>query len=127
MANYRSVGFDQVTITGGFWKRRQAINRSVTADAVYRRFQETKRFAALACTWREGMPDKPHFFWDSDVAKWIEGAAYLLESGRDETLERRCDEAIADILANQDETGYFNSYFLTVEPDARFTDRNKHE
>ena len=127
MANYNSVGFEHVRITGGFWKKRQEINRDVTADAVYRRFQDTGRFAALACAWREGMPDRPHYFWDSDVAKWIEGAAYILEAGRDEELERRCDEAIADITAHQDETGYFNSYFLSVAPDARFTDREKHE
>lgn len=127
MANYNSVGFEYVRITGGFWKKRQEINRDVTADAVYRRFQDTGRFAALACAWREGMPDRPHYFWDSDVAKWIEGAAYILEAGRDEELERRCDEAIADITAHQDETGYFNSYFLSVAPDARFTDREKHE
>ena len=27
----------------------------------------------------KGMPNKPHVFWDSDVAKWMEAAAFLLE------------------------------------------------
>ena len=71
MKSYDSVPFYDVQIDGGFWQARQRVNREVTLPAVLRRFTDTGRFAALRCDWREGMPQKPHIFYDSDVAKWI--------------------------------------------------------
>lgn len=71
------VSFMNSNITGGFWKQRQDLFRAVTVDALYDRFKETGRFEAMKMNWREGMPYKPHIFWESDVTKWIEGAAYF--------------------------------------------------
>ena len=126
MSKYTFVSFDKVRITGGFWKRRQNINRNVTAKAVYDRFSETHHFDALSCR-RDGADFEPHIFWDSDVAKWIEGAAYMLAEERDEELEKLCDGMIEEIISNQSEDGYFNSYYLAVEPENRFTRRENHE
>ena len=67
-----------VRLTGGFWKQKEDLNRDVTINSVYEQFCETGRINAFKCDWVEGMPQKPHIFWDSDVAKWIEGAAYIL-------------------------------------------------
>ena len=64
-----------VTITGGYWKKKMDLNRKVTMNAVYDRFHESGRIDAFRCDWKEGMPNRPHIFWDSDVAKWMEGAA----------------------------------------------------
>ena len=116
-----------VDITGGFWQEKQKLFREVTVDAVYDRFEETGRFEALNCAWKEGMPNRPHIFWDSDVAKWIEGAAYLLLKQRDEELEARVDELIDRMEKHQWEDGYLNSYFTTVEPEERFQRRTDHE
>ncbi len=127
MKHYERVPFDQVHITGGFWHERQRINREATVKAVYNRFSDTHRFSALACSWHEGMPNRPHIFWDSDVAKWMEGVAYILKEQRDEQLEKLMDHAIADIVRNQDEQGYFNSHFLVTRQDERFKIRNAHE
>ncbi|MBO6159095.1 MAG: glycoside hydrolase family 127 protein, partial [Firmicutes bacterium] len=92
--------------------------------------------------------DRPrigHIFWDSDIAKWIEGTAYLLEIAKewknsaDHTeveiqklglLEQICDETIDTICKNADENGYFNSHFQVTEAlheANRFTDRSQHE
>ena len=76
--NLMSINFKNVNITGGFWKDIQDLNKNVTVNAVYDRFKETGRFDALSCTWKEGMENKPHIFWDSDVAKWAEGAANII-------------------------------------------------
>lgn len=116
-----------VDITGGFWQEKQKLFREVTVDAVYDRFEETGRFEALNCAWKEGMPNRPHIFWDSDVAKWIEGAAYFLLKQRDEELEARVDELIDRMEKHQWEDGYLNSYFTTVEPEERFQRRTDHE
>ncbi len=125
MAN--NVGFEHVDITGGFWERIQTRNREVTIPNVYDRFAETGRIRAMKHDWKPGMPDKPHIFWDSDVAKWMEGAAYSLAKHPDTALEAQVEAIIDLIEAGQDPCGYFNSYFQTVEPDKRFTIRGDHE
>ncbi len=123
----KNIDFSDVNITGGFWKKRQEVNREVTAHAVYERFRETHRFAALACTWKEGEPDMPHIFWDSDVAKWIEGAAYILKDGENQALTDIIEDAVDKILKNSDENGYFNSHFLVTRQNEHFTHRGQHE
>ena len=125
MRDFTSVSFDKVRITGGFWKTRQEVNRTETSRAVYDRFSETHRFDALSC--RKDAGFEPHIFWDSDVAKWIEGASYMISEKRDDALEEICERAIGDILRSQSDDGYFNSYFLVAEPENRFTRRFDHE
>ena len=74
---YKNIDFSKTVITGGFWKKKQDMLRKTTVWAVYDRFKDTGRFDATKCDWKEGDPCKPHIFWDSDIAKWMEGAAYL--------------------------------------------------
>ena len=95
--------------------------------SVYERFKDTGRFGALDFNWKEGMPNKPHIFWDSDIAKWIEAAAYILMEAPDPALEKLVDECVDKIEAHQRPDGYFNIYFDTVEPEARFTRYTDHE
>jgi len=121
------ITHEQVRITGGFWKQKQDMNREVTVPAVYDRFFETGRFSAFKLSWKEGDPNMPHFFWDSDVAKWIESAAYLLEKEKNEHLEQIIDEVVEDIAKGRTEDGYFNSYFLTFTEKTRFSVRDCHE
>ena len=123
----KSVDFANTKITGGFWKQKQDLVRKVTVHAVYDRFVDTGRFEAFKFNWKEGMPFKPHIFWDSDVAKWLEGAAYLTELKRDPELEKIVDETVDLIEKNQGEDGYFNVYFTVSEPEKRFTLRSHHE
>ena len=127
MNSLKSVSLSGVDITGGFWKKRAEINRKTTIYRVYERFAQTGRFDALTLSWRAGMENKPHIFWDSDIAKWMEGAAYIIEKDGDERLEKLCDDTIDTIVKGQAPDGYFNSYFQTCEPDARFTRRVDHE
>ena len=123
----KNLEFDNTKIKDGFWGFYSTINRNVTIKAVYDRFKETGRFDALKCNWREGMPNKPHIFWDSDVVKWMEGVAYLIQEDPMPELESLVDEMIDIIAKNQREDGYFNSYYLSVEPSKIFTDRTCHE
>ena len=120
--------FDQVTLLGGFLKNRQDTNRRTTIHAVYDRFLETGRFGSLECKWTPGSEYPcPHVFYDSDVAKWMEGAAYLIAKEPDPELERKIEAAIDAIEANQLPDGYFNSYYLTHPQEQRFSARNNHE
>ena len=128
MKSYDSVPFYDVQIDGGFWQARQRVNREVTLPAVLRRFTDTGRFAALRCDWREGMPQKPHIFYDSDVAKWIESAACAREAGPlPEGVEEAVEAAIDELERHQGVDGYINSYFTGVEPAMRWRRRWAHE
>ncbi len=126
-AKIRPIPFYKTEITDGFWKERQRVNREVTLYSVRDRFKETGRFDAFKCDWREGEPNKPHFFWDSDIAKWIEGVANVCRRDPDPELIRECDDVIDQVVKNQGEDGYFNIYFTVVDPERRFVDRDKHE
>lgn len=119
--------FNEIVLTGGFWKAVAEKNRKITLYSVYDRFAETGRFEALKCNWKEGQPNRPHIFWDSDVAKWIEGVAYVIAKEPDPILESRVEAMIDDYAANQWEDGYINSYYTAIEPQNRFTVRNNHE
>ena len=123
----KNICFEHIKINDGFWKVKQDMVKNSTLYAVYNRFMYTHRFDALSCTWKEGEPDMPHIFWDSDVAKWIEGASYLLMEQRDEKIEKIIDDVVDKIVTNSDENGYFNSHFLVTEKDKRFKIRDNHE
>ena len=123
----QNIEFSDIEITGGYWKTRQEINSEVTLKSVYERFKETHRFDALKCDWKDGEPDMPHIFWDSDVAKWIEGAAYILNSKDDDEAAEIIENAIDCIIENSDENGYFNSHYLVTEQGERFRHRDCHE
>lgn len=116
-----------INIEGGFWGKWQDTVATSTSNAIYDRFYETGRINAMKLEWKEGMDFKPHEFWDSDIAKWMEGTAYLLYYHKDEELENKLNEIIGYIEKGQTEDGYFNSAFLTLYPDKRFTDRTAHE
>jgi len=127
MTSCRGVSFVHVDITSGFWQHRQALNRTATIHTVMQRFADTGRFAALNCNWREGEPNKPHIFWDSDVAKWMESVGYLIQKSPMPELEAFVEKLIDSIEAQQGPDGYFNSYFTTMEPCKRWTERAWHE
>ena len=121
----KKISYKNTVITDGFWKIKQDMIKDVTLESVYNRFKETHRFDALDCSWKEGDPDCPHVFWDSDIAKWLEGLAYILAHSENEKLEKIADESIEKIEKNRDENGYYNSHFLVTGE--KFTIRNEHE
>ena len=118
------IDYDRVALTDGFWKEVRSRNAAVSLKNVYRRFAETGRFSAVACVRRE---DPPHIFYDSDVAKWLEAAAYLQKDYPDAEIRAIIDETVDTIARSQLACGYFNSYYQVYKPDKIFTERTEHE
>ena len=123
---------------GGFWERYVRLVREVVLpyqeDALNDRIEGAEKshcienFRMAAEKLRTGKCEGEFYgmvFQDSDVAKWLEGAAYSLARHKDAALERRCDEMIDLIGQAQHEDGYLNTYFTVKEPDRRWT--NLHE
>ena len=123
----KNIPLKSTNITGGFWADRQKLNREVTIYSVYDRFKETGRFDSFRVDWKEGDPNRPHIFWDSDIAKWLESAAYIIAKTPDSTLENIVDEVVDLIDKNRWDDGYFNICYTLFEPDDRFTARYNHE
>ena len=61
-------------------------------------------------------------FQDSDVAKWLEAAAYSLWVSPDPELEKRVDEVIDIVVKAQQADGYLDTYFTIKEPEHRWMD-----
>jgi len=121
------IGYRDIAVTGGFWGELQRRNRERTMPAVEARFRETGRFDAFrfGTAWPEGW--QPHIYWDSDVAKWMEAAAYILQKAPDPRLEQSVEELIDLIGKNQGADGYFNIHFTVVAPEMRWQNRDWHE
>ena len=126
----KTHSYSEVLLTSGYLFDKQELNRKITIDAVYDRFFETGRISAFDFSYdptAEGSV-KPHYFWDSDVAKWIEGGAYILKHHPVMTeLEEKIDRVISKIKEHQENNGYFNIYFTVCEPESRFSKRHAHE
>lgn len=113
-------------LLGGLLYNKQQLNERVAIDAVYKRLQESGRLTALKCRW-DPKSLTPHPSWDSDVAKWLEGACEILKRKDDADLRVRVEEIVDDFIANQREDGYFCSYYLVAQPEGTFTYRPAHE
>jgi hypothetical protein len=103
------VPHTQVRLTDSFWAPRIQRNRDVTIPHVRKMLAETGRLDALDLNWRLGMPNRPHHFWDSDNAKWIEAASL---SRRPIPIPRWRPISTPSLpMPGADPSGYVNSYF----------------
>lgn len=128
MKRWRPLSLDEVRLEDRFWTPIRERNRRITLPIQYQQCLDTGRLAAWKLDWKPGDPNKPHIFWDSDVGKWIEAAAYTLHDRRDAELEARIDEVVEWMSKAQHPDGYLNTYFTVVEPGKRWTNlRDNHE
>lgn len=128
MKKGKFIGFEQVDLTDGFWHDRYELNKTVSMENVRRRFEESGRFDALRFNFLKN-GRRPHVFFDSDVAKWMEAVAYL--SVKDPAAMREhlalCEELIGCMEAAQRPDGYLNSTHQQLMPENIFRNRNNHE
>ena len=122
------VPFHRVSVDDLFWSPRIETNRMVTVPLGYEQCRNTGRLDAWKLDWKDGDPCRPHIFWDSDVAKWMEASACSLYFHQDQKLKENLNNVIDLMEKAQQPDGYLNSYFASVEPDNRWTNlRDRHE
>jgi uncharacterized protein len=138
---FRPPSVSQVDV-GGFWGGRIDAVAGRTADILYER-------CVAAGMLEQIDPDRPspgvripfhvsdgftartvttQMFWDSDIGKTIETAAYSLYRRVNPGLEAKID-AIVDMYARlQQEDGYLSSWYQRIQPGLRWTNlRDCHE
>lgn len=128
---FQAVTFDPKA----FWGKKRAQISSVALLYQLDVLKSTGRYDAFRLKWHPIYHDEPeiwpvpkHLFWDSDVAKWIEGACYFLHEQENSAVRAAVDELVDMIAAAQQPDGYLNIHFTIVQPDKRFSNlRDLHE
>ncbi|MBQ3810037.1 MAG: glycoside hydrolase family 127 protein [Kiritimatiellae bacterium] len=96
-------------------------NRTATIPACLKHFEKEHCIDALKLKWKKGDKWYPHIFWDSDVAKVVEGMARELARRPDPALAKELDRVAKLIVSAQQPDGYLNTHFTLVEPEKRWT------
>lgn len=97
-------------------------------------FKITGRYNCFELKWHPTYDDHSmwpvpkHLFWDSDLAKWIEGACYFLETHYDVEIDAAIQYIVKTIRSAQQEDGYLNLHYSLVDPKGRWSNlRDMHE
>ena len=125
----REITLNKVKITDAFWLPRQRLMTDVTIPYMEKILLDAvpgaeKSHAMSNFRMAAGEEEGEFYgmvFQDSDMAKWLEAAAYSLALKPDEALESRVDEVVALIGRCQQPDGYLNTYFTVKEPQNRWT------
>ena len=116
----------KVKINNGFWKKRKDLNINSSFFEILNSFEKSGRIRAL--TNESTASEKPHIFWESDLAKLMEGAFFSMQQEKNKNLKNKCDNIIKKIINNQEDNGYLNFFFKFHEPENKFTNlRDRHE
>ena len=74
----------KVKINNGFWKKRKDLNINSSFFEILNSFEKSGRIRALT---NENTPaEKPHIFWESDLAKLMEGAFFSMQQEKNKKL-----------------------------------------
>ena len=126
--HFTPLPFTQVKVEDDFWAPRIAVNRERSLPAVYHQLKAGGRIDAFRLDWTPGTEPAPHIFWDSDVAKWVEGLSCDLALHPDPERAQLLGEVTSLIASAQQPDGYLNVHFTVVEPKGRWSNlRDAHE
>ncbi|HVP48125.1 MAG TPA: beta-L-arabinofuranosidase domain-containing protein [Bryobacteraceae bacterium] len=118
-----SVPIRAVRLEDGFWAARMRINveRSIPSMLVeLEQHGVMDNFRRL--TGRKNAPRLGPVYTDSDIYKWMEAVAFVLQSGDRPELRATFDRLTDEILAAQEPAGYLNTYYVDERKDKRFTE-----
>ena len=122
-ARWRTLPAGAVTIEGGIWAKRQAVNRASALPHGFRMLEQAGNFENLKLAARDATEGyRGPVFMDSDVYKWIEAASLELARQPSAELEALIEQAIDAIEPAQKADGYLNSYYTVAEPGRRWID-----
>jgi len=122
-ARLRTLPLDAVSLAGGFWASRQAVNAQRSLSHGYRMLEEAGNLNNLRLAAGQGQGEyRGPVFQDSDVYKWLEAVGYQSALGLSAELQASADTTIELVRSAQAADGYLDSYYQVVAPDSRWTD-----
>ena len=128
MDGSKNIKVGDFKVTDRFWGRYQSLVRDVVIPYQYEILNDNvpgveKSHAIENFKIAAGDTEGEFYgmvFQDSDVAKWIEAAAYSLIATPDKKNEKTVDDVIDIIDRAALKDGYLNTYFTVKEPEHRW-------
>jgi hypothetical protein len=125
-AKLHSVPISAVKMGEGFWATRMRTNVERSIPTMLQLLEEhgiVDNFRRL--TGRTKAARRGPLYTDSDIYKWIEAAAFVLQSGDRPDLRATVDNLTAEILAAQEPSGYLNTYYVDERQPKRFAEMQR--
>jgi DUF1680 family protein len=112
-----------VRIADGFWSSRMRINVERSIPTMLNELEQhgiVDNFRRLSG--RKSVARRGPLYTDSDLYKWMEAAAFVLQSGDRPELRATIDRLTDEIAAAQEPGGYLNTYYVDDRTGKRFTE-----
>jgi DUF1680 family protein len=125
-AKLHNVPVPVVTINDGFWAARRKTNVDKSIPTMLELLEEhgvVDNFRRL--TGAKNVERKGPLYTDSDIYKWMESVAYVLQSENRPDLEATFDRLTDTIVAAQEPSGYLNTYFQDERKSRRFSEMDR--
>ncbi len=120
-AKFRPVAVRAVRMERGFWRPRMEANAEASIPRLLELLEEhgvIDNFRRLTGA-RQAERRGPRYT-DSDLYKWIEGAAFALQSDDLPALRESVESINSEIAAAQDDDGYINTHYVEELASQRF-------
>ena len=125
MGEIKQVPFTDVQVSDLFWKQRLDIMRNTTIRYAFQKVTDAGQIRNFEyagkivsgeaqvgdLTFQSGQP-----YDDAEVYKVLEGAAYVLTTQPNASLEEYCDDVIDKICSAQEQDGYIQTNFTIHNP-----------
>src|SRR5258708_130794 len=118
-----SVPIRAVKMGDGFWSARMRINVERSIPTMLEELElhgVMDNFRRLSGS--KQAPRRGPLYTDSDIYKWIEAVAYVLQSEDRPDLRATFDRLTGEILEAQEPSGYLNTYYVDERKDKRFAE-----
>jgi DUF1680 family protein len=121
-AKLHSVPIRAARLGEGFWSARMRINVERSIPTMLEELEQHGVMDNFRRLSGKQAPRRGPLYTDSDIYKWIEAAAFALESGDRPDLHATIDRLTDEILAAQEPSGYLNTYYVDERKDKRFSE-----
>jgi len=122
-AKLHSVPIRAVTMGSGIWADRMRTNVEDSIPTLLALLEEhgvVDNFLRLSG--QKHVSRRGPLYTDSDLYKWMEAVAFVLQSGDRPQLRQTLDKLIDDVLAAQEPSGYLNTYYVPDRAKLRFSE-----
>jgi len=106
----------------GFWQARMRINVERSIPSMLDELEQHGVMDNFRRLTGSRAARRGPLYTDSDIYKWMEAVAYVLQSGDRPNLRATFDRLTDEILAAQEPNGYLNTYYVDDRKDKRFTE-----
>ena len=121
---FKTLGINDVSITGGFWGDKQQINAANSIAHCEAWIEKVGWIGNFDAAMEGRLPQDRtgRSFSDSDVYKLIEAMAWEIGRSGDQDMDRRLNAMVVRIAPVQEEDGYLNTNFGREGQGARYSD-----